>query len=121
MGKRSIHGEYKSEMREMEVKMICVCIHMFECDSKDREGQKKEESCECLSSLNGKTRGMRNNTHHVLPWWSYGGIIGVRQLSAVVSTIGFVHSRLYPDFQKQWGIFNHLSLAKINDIRNIFR
>lgn len=85
-------------MREMEVKMICVCIYMFECDSKDREGQKKEESCECLSFFNGKIRGMRNNTYYVFFWWFYGGIIGVRQFSVVVFIIGFVYLRFYLDF-----------------------
>ena len=46
----------KSETREMEFKSVCV--NTCEFDTKDSEEQ-KEESCECLSLLKGKNRGLR--------------------------------------------------------------
>ena len=49
---------YKSETRGKWSLKVCVCVNTFEFDTKDSE-ESKEESCECLSLLKGKNRGLR--------------------------------------------------------------
>ena len=44
-----------------------MCVNTFEFDTKDSEEQ-KEESCECLSLLKGKNRGLRGKRNPVILW-----------------------------------------------------